>query len=59
MGLYILNKTLLILIIIYKLMKFKKPNFWDYKKPNLFAYILLPFTYMIKLINFFYVKKKK
>ena len=33
-------------------MKFKKPNFLYYKEPNLFAYILLPFTYVIKLINF-------
>ena len=39
-------------------MKFKKPNFWDYKKPNLFAYILLPFTYIIKLINFISKKEK-
>ena len=39
-------------------MKFKKPNFWDYKKPNLFAYILLPFTYVIKLINFINKKEK-
>jgi len=39
-------------------MKFKKPNFWDYKEPNLFAYILLPFTYVIKLINFISKKEK-
>ena len=39
-------------------MKLKKPNFWDYKKPNLFAYILLPFTYIIKLINFISKKEK-
>ena len=39
-------------------MKFKKPNFWDYKKPNLFAYILLPFAYIIKLINFINKKEK-
>ena len=39
-------------------MKFKKPNFWDYKKPNLFAYILLPFAYIIKLINFISKKEK-
>jgi len=42
----------MILVIICKIMKLKKPNFWDYKKPNLFAYILLPFTYIIKLIDF-------
>ena len=39
-------------------MKFKKPNFWDYKKPNLIAYILLPFTYIIKLISFINKKEK-
>ena len=39
-------------------MKFKKPYFWDYKKPNLFAYLLLPFTYLIKLINFINKKEK-
>ncbi len=39
-------------------MEFNKPNFWDYKKPGLFAYILLPISYLIKLINFIYKKKK-
>ena len=39
-------------------MKFKKPDFWDYKKPNFFAYFLLPFTYLINLINFIYKKEK-
>ena len=34
-------------------MKFKKPKFWDYKNPNLFAYILLPFTLPVYLKNFF------
>ena len=32
-------------------MNFKKPKFWDYKNPNIFAYILLPITLLIKLIN--------
>tara|TARA_Y100000287_G_scaffold121188_1_gene97597 strand:- start:627 stop:1559 length:933 start_codon:yes stop_codon:yes gene_type:complete len=31
----------------------KKPKFWDYNKPNIFAYILSPVAYLIKLINFF------
>ena len=31
----------------------KKPKFWDYNKPNIFAYILSPIAYLIKLINFF------
>jgi len=39
-------------------MKFKKPNFWDYRKPNLIAYILLPFTYIIKFISFISKKEK-
>ena len=29
-------------------MNLKKPKFWDYKKPNLFAYLLLPLTLIIK-----------
>lgn len=37
-------------------MKFKKPKFWDYKKPNLFAYILKPVSFIIEIINSF--KKK-
>ena len=31
----------------------KKPKFWDYNKPNIFAYILSPVAYLIKLINLF------
>ena len=31
----------------------KKPKFWDYNKPNIFAYILFAIAYLIKLINFF------
>ncbi len=33
-------------------MKLNKPKFWDNKKPNLFAYILLPFSYLVVLRNF-------
>jgi len=33
--------------------KLKKPNFWDYKKPNLFSFLLLPLTIPIFLKNFF------
>ena len=33
-------------------MKFKKPSFWDYKKPNILSYILLPITFLINFINF-------
>ena len=39
-------------------MNYKKPDFWDYKKPNILAYFLLPFTYLINLIFFFYKKEK-
>ena len=38
-------------------MKLKKPKFWDYKKPNIFAILLWPLTIVIKLNNFFRFKK--
>ncbi len=38
-------------------MKIKKPNFWDYKKPTLFSYLLLPFTLPIYIKNIFLNKK--
>ena len=34
-------------------MKLNKPKFWDYKKPNFLAYILLPLTFPILVRNFF------
>ena len=34
-------------------MKLNKPKFWDYKKPNFLAYILLPLTLPILIRNFF------
>ena len=34
-------------------MIFKKPNFWDLKKPNLISYLLLPFTIILMISNFF------
>ena len=39
-------------------MKFKKPNFWDYKKPNILVYILVPITFLINFINFLSNKNK-
>ena len=39
-------------------MKFKKPKFWDYQRPNLLSYILLPLTFPLILNNFFLNKKK-
>ena len=32
-------------------MNLKKPKFWDYKKPNFIAYLLLPFSYMVHIYN--------
>ena len=32
-------------------MKIKKPQFWDYKKPNIFAYILLPISFFLQFLN--------
>ena len=37
-------------------MKFKKPKFWDLKKPNIYSYILLPISFLIQV--FVYFKKK-
>jgi len=32
-------------------MKLKKPRFWDYKKPNIFAYLLSPFSLFINIFS--------
>ncbi len=32
-------------------MNLKKPKFWDYKKPNIYAFLLLPITLLINLVN--------
>ncbi len=39
----------------------KKPKFWDLKKPNLLAYLLIPFTILISINNILlnFSKKKK
>jgi tetraacyldisaccharide 4'-kinase len=34
-------------------MKFKKPKFWDQKKPSTLSLLLLPFTILININNFF------
>ena len=39
-------------------MNFKKPQFWDKKKPNIYAYLLLPFTILIKFLVYFKVAPK-
>ena len=41
-------------------MKFKKPNFWDYKKPNFIAYLLSPLSLIVKINNLILnIKPKK
>jgi tetraacyldisaccharide 4'-kinase len=34
-------------------MKFKKPKFWDLKKPNLISYLLLPLTIVVRINKYF------
>ena len=40
-------------------MKFKKPLFWDLKKPNLTSYFLTPLTFLIRINNFILNLKSK
>ncbi len=40
-------------------MKFKKPLFWDLKKPNFISNILYPLTIIVKINNFFLKLKNK
>tara|TARA_B100000963_G_scaffold237230_1_gene207408 strand:- start:5005 stop:5946 length:942 start_codon:yes stop_codon:yes gene_type:complete len=43
-------------------MKFKKPKFWDYRKPGFISYILIPISISLqifKLIIEFIIKKRK
>ena len=39
-------------------MNLKKPKFWDYLRPNILAYILLPIAILIQLKNLFRNKSK-
>ena len=39
-------------------MNLKKPKFWDYKKPNIYAYLLLPFSFLVKILNLIKIKSK-
>ena len=32
-------------------MNLKKPKFWDYKKPNILAYILSPISFLIQFLK--------
>ena len=40
-------------------MKFKKPRFWDLRKPSVLAYLLSPFTLIVKINNLFLNSKSK
>ena len=42
-------------------MTLRKPNFWNLKKPNILAYLLLPIAKIIQLVNYFkkYSQPKK
>ena len=40
-------------------MNFKKPKFWDYKKPGFISFLLLPFSCLVLIYNFLIVKKNK
>ena len=37
-------------------MNLKKPKFWDYKKPNIIAYLLLPIAFLIQIFVFLFRK---
>ena len=39
-------------------MNLKKPKFWDYKKPNIVAYILTPIALLINIFQFLNFKFK-
>ncbi len=39
-------------------MNLKKPKFWDYKKPNLKAYLLYPIAFFIETTKKLFPKKK-
>ena len=40
-------------------MNLKKPKFWDYKKPNIYAFLLLPITLLVGLVNKIIIKISK
>ncbi len=40
-------------------MKLKKPKFWDYSKPNLIAYLLLPISILLQIFKSFQKKEQK
>jgi hypothetical protein len=40
-------------------MNLKKPKFWDYKKPNLKAYLLYPIAFFIETTKKLFPKSNK
>ena len=40
-------------------MNLKKPKFWDYKKPNIYSYILWPISILIQIVSLFKIKSSK
>jgi tetraacyldisaccharide 4'-kinase len=40
-------------------MNLKKPKFWDYKKPNIYSYLLLPISIVIQIIYFLKTRLNK
>ena len=40
-------------------MNLKKPKFWDYKKPNIYSYILFPLSVFVQIIHFLKTKLNK
>ncbi len=34
-------------------MNLKKPKFWDYERPNLIAYLLLPISILVRILSAF------
>ena len=40
-------------------MNLKKPKFWDYKKPNIYAFLLYPLTFLLKIIYYLIFKFRR
>ena len=40
-------------------MNLNKPKFWDYKTPNIIAYLLYPIALILRFLNFILIKNKR
>jgi tetraacyldisaccharide 4'-kinase len=40
-------------------MNLKKPKFWDYRKPNIIAYLLSPIAFLVQIFVFLFRKKNR